>query len=154
MSIEEKREQILEELRYIDDPYERFSYVIDRGKEHPLLEEKFKNDTFRIDGCMSQLWVVPEFHDGLCHYRADSDSSITKGIAALLCDLYSGHSPEEVLRVDPGFLKEVGITQHLSPNRRNGLTRVAERIQGFARLYLNNATEGGDAHEEAARARA
>ena len=125
----------MEELQYIEDPYERVAYVIDRGKDHPPLEDEFKTETYRIEGCMSQLWVVPEYDKGRCHFRCDSDASITKGIAALLCDLYNGHTPEDILQIDPPFLGDVGITQHLSPNRRNGLTKVVERIQSFAKIH-------------------
>ena len=77
---------------------------------------------------------MPEFKDGLCYYRSDSDSPITQGVANLLCELYSGHTPDEVLSVDPVFLSEVGITQHLSSNRRNGLSNVTAKILGYAEL--------------------
>lgn len=136
MSIEQKKSKLREELGMIEDPYERFAYVIDRGKECPALDPSLKIDAFRIDGCMSALWVAPEYRDGRCYYHSESDSQITHGIAFLLCELYSGESPEDVLRLDPAFLKEVGITQHLSHNRRNGLTQVAARIQNFARSLL------------------
>ena len=141
MSIETKKQQLRDELSGIDDPYERFAYVIDRGQQAPPLEDTYKTDVFRVEGCMSSLWVVPEFKEGRCFFRAASDSQITQGIANLLCDLYSGETPEDVLSLDPAFLKEVGITQHLSHNRRNGLTQVAVKIQGFARLYAREKAE-------------
>jgi cysteine desulfuration protein SufE len=136
MKIEEKKEQLRQELGIIEDPYERFAYVIDRGKDCPPLDPSLKIEAFRVDGCMSALWVAPEFRDGLCYFHAESDSQITHGIANLLCELYSGEEPEIILQVDPAFFKEVGITQHLSHNRRNGLTQVAARIQSFARSCL------------------
>jgi cysteine desulfuration protein SufE len=82
---------------------------------------------------MSQLWVVPQFKDGLCHFNSESDSAIVKGIATLLCDFYSEAQPADILTNDASFLSEVGVTQHLSPNRRNGLSRIVEAIQRFAK---------------------
>lgn len=138
MSIDAKCEQLVEELMPFEDPLERFAYVIDRAKDAPGLEAEYKIDTFLIKGCISQLWVFPRFEDGKCYFQADSDASITKGTATLLCELYSGEPPAEVIRVEPDFLSEVGITQHLSPNRRNGLTGVREKIKAYAQHCLNN----------------
>ncbi len=140
MNIEQKRDQLVEELMPFEDHLERFAYVIDRAKDAPGLEKEYKIDAFLIKGCISQLWIYPKFEDGKCWYRADSDASITKGTATLLCELYSGESPEEVIRFEPDFLAEVGITQHLSPNRRNGLTGVRDKIRSYARLCLENPT--------------
>jgi len=138
MSINIKCEQLVEELLPFDDPLERFAYVIDRAKDAPGLEAEYKIDTFLIKGCISQLWVFPKFKDGKCYFQADSDASITKGTATLLCELYSGEPPEEIIRVEPDFLSEVGITQHLSPNRRNGLTGVRDKIKSYAQHCLSN----------------
>jgi cysteine desulfuration protein SufE len=138
MSIEEKRDQMVEELSPFEDHLERLTYVIDRAKDLPGLEDDFKIDTFLIKGCVSQLWVFPSFKEGKCFYHADSDASITKGTASLLCDLYSGESPEDIVRLEPDFLGDVGITQHLSPNRRNGLTGVREKIKAYAQMQIAN----------------
>ena len=138
MSINIKCDQLIEELLPFEDPLERFAYVIDRAKDAPGLDAAYKIDTFLIKGCISQLWVFPKFKDGKCYFQADSDASITKGTATLLCELYSGETPEEVIRVEPDFLSEVGITQHLSPNRRNGLTGVREKIKAYAQHCLDN----------------
>jgi cysteine desulfuration protein SufE len=78
------------------------------------------------------LWFIPEFKEGKCYFRVDADSHIVRGIAVVLAEFYSGHSPAEILQNDPGFLSTVGITQHLSPNRRNGLSRLWDKIRGFA----------------------
>lgn len=137
MSIEDKRDQLVEELIPFEDHLERLTYVIDRAKDIPGLDEAYKIDTFLIKGCVSQLWILPSFSDGKCQFKADSEASITKGTASLLCDLYSGETPEDVLRLEPDFLADVGITQHLSPNRRNGLTGVREKIKAYAQMQLN-----------------
>ena len=129
MSIEEKRDQLTEELMPFEDHLERFAYIIDRAKDEPGLDQEYKIDTFLIKGCVSQLWIFPRFENGKCYFQADSDASITKGTATLLCELYSGESPQDVIDLEPDFLSEVGITQHLSPNRRNGLTGVRGKDQ-------------------------
>ena len=138
MSIEDKRDQLIEELIPFEDHLERLTYVIDRAKDNPGLDEEYKIETFLIKGCVSQLWVFPSFLDGKCHFQADSEASITKGTATLLCDLYSGESPEDIVRLEPDFLSEVGITQHLSPNRRNGLTGVREKIKAYAQMQIDS----------------
>ena len=136
MSLEAKKEALVEEITLIPDAYERLGYVVERGKKAKGLPEDLRIDSFKIEGCMSQLWVVPKFQDGLCYYDSESDSAIVKGIASLLCDFYSEAKPEEIVATDADFLGEVGITQHLSPNRRNGLSRIVESIQRFAKSCL------------------
>lgn len=132
MSLKEKLSNLVEEITLIPDAYERLAYIVDRGKNASGLPEDLRTDMFKIEGCLSQLWVVPAYQDGQCSFKSESDSAIVKGIASLLCDLYSDASPEEILAEDASFLSEVGITQHLSPNRRNGLSRIIEVIQRFA----------------------
>ena len=140
MSIEEKRDQIVEELIPFEDHLERLTYVIDRAKDLPGLADDYKIETFLIKGCVSQLWIFPSFKDGKCYFEADSEASITRGTASLLCDLYSDEEPEDIVRLEPDFLADVGITQHLSPNRRNGLTGVREKIKAYAQLQITNQT--------------
>ena len=137
MSIEEKRDQIVEELMPFEDHLERFTYIIDRAKTLDSLDEEYKIETFLIKGCVSQLWIFPQFKEGKCQFQADSDASITKGTAGLLCELYSDETPEDIVRLEPDFLADVGITQHLSPNRRNGLTGVREKIKAYAQMQLD-----------------
>jgi cysteine desulfuration protein SufE len=136
MTLAEKKNTLVEEITLIPDAYERLGYIVDRGKKAEGLTEDLRIDSFKIEGCMSQLWVVPEFKEGLCSYHSESDSAIVKGIASLLCDFYSAAKPEEIVQTDADFLAEVGITQHLSPNRRNGLSRIVESIQRFAKSCL------------------
>jgi len=136
MTLEEKKNALVEEITLIPDPYERLGYIVDRGKKAKGLPEDLRIDSFKIEGCMSQLWVVPCYQNGLCDFQSESDSAIVKGIASLLCDFYSGARPEEIVKTDADFLGDVGITQHLSPNRRNGLSRIVESIQRFAQSCL------------------
>ncbi|MEO0795957.1 MAG: SufE family protein [Verrucomicrobiota bacterium] len=141
MTLTEKRDELVEDLSIIEDPQERFAYIIDNARNLPGLTDEFKVEAFRIEGCQSQLWLVPRFENGLCQFSTDSDAVITKGIAGLLTELYSGFPPEDILAVEPEFLAEVGITQHLTPNRRNGLSNVWKKIQAFAQHCLNQTSK-------------
>jgi len=136
MTLEQKKDALVEEITLIPDAYERLGYIVDRGKKADGLTEDLRIDSFKIEGCMSQLWVVPAYKEGLCSFKSESDSAIVKGIASLLCDFYSEAKPDDIRNTDADFLSEVGITQHLSPNRRNGLSRIVESIQHFAKSCL------------------
>ena len=136
MTLEQKKDALVEEITLIPDAYERLGYIVDRGKRADGLTEDLRIDSFKIEGCMSQLWVVPAYKEGLCSFKSESDSAIVKGIASLLCDFYSEAKPDDIRKTDADFLSEVGITQHLSPNRRNGLSRIVESIQHFAKSCL------------------
>lgn len=137
MNLKEKQDILVEEITLIPDAYERLGYIVERGKKAPGLSKDLQIDSFKIEGCMSQLWVVPEYKDNKCYYHSESDSAIVKGIAELLCEFYSDANPDEIVKTDAEFLGEVGITQHLSPNRRNGLSRIVESIQRFAKSCLS-----------------
>lgn len=139
MTLAQKRDELVEDLSIIEDPQERFAYIIDNARELPSLGEEFKVEAFRVEGCQSQLWLVPKFEDGRCFYATDSDAVITKGVAGLLTELYSGYPPEDIIALPPDFLAEVGITQHLTPNRRNGLSNVWNKIRAFAEHCLEQA---------------
>lgn len=136
MSLEEKRNRIVEDMSFLPDRFERFTYIVDYGRNSEGIPDSMRTDTFRVEGCQSQLWLVPEFREGKCHFLAESDSSIVKGIASLICNYYSDETPETILDGDVKFLEEVGVDQHLSSNRRNGLGKVDERIKRFATSCL------------------
>lgn len=132
MTLAEKRDKLVSDLRFFDDPQDRLAFVIDLAKRRANLPDEFKTDAFKVEGCLSSLWFVPEFRDGRCWFRSDGDSLIVRGIAGLLTDFYNGAAPEEILKHDPAFLAQAGITQHLSQNRKNGLGRIWQKIQRFA----------------------
>ena len=136
MALEQKKKILVKEITLIPDAYERLGYIVDRGKKADGLTEDLRIDSFKIEGCMSQLWIVPAYKEGLCSFKSESDSAIVKGIASLICDFYSNEKPDDIQKADADFLSEVGITQHLSPNRRNGLSRIVESIQRFAKSCL------------------
>jgi len=139
MSLAAKRAQLIAELEPFGDHHERFQYIIDRAKTAPGLDAALKLDAFPVEGCTSDLWLVPTVENGVCRFRCDADSLITKGIAALVCELYDGGFPQDVAATDANFLAEVGVTQHLSPNRRNGLTNLVGKIRAFGQVASRSA---------------
>lgn len=134
MSLKEKHAEIIAELEPFEDPQERFQYIIDCAKSAPELPEALRRDEFLVEGCTSQLWLVPAFENGICRFRVDADAVIAKGIALLICNYFDGASPAEILADDADFLVSVGIDQHLSPNRRNGLANLVAKIHAFAKI--------------------
>jgi cysteine desulfuration protein SufE len=132
MSIQLRKDQILSELSKISDPDERYRYIISKGKSCGTLDEQFKLDKHLIEGCMSKAWLVAENREGQIFFRIDSEAAIVKGIMAILAYVYSTSTPEEILSLPPDFLKEGGITEHLSLNRRNGLTSVIKQMRLYA----------------------
>jgi cysteine desulfuration protein SufE len=138
MTLARKQQVLIADLSRLRDPQQRLSYVVGRGRCQAPLDPALKRDEFRVEGCLSKLWFVPQFKDGQCHFRSDSDSAIVKGIAAMLCEFYSGHTPEEIVECDPTFFRQVGVTQHLTPNRRNSLSRLWDRIREFAEESRNH----------------
>jgi len=135
MPIREKIKSILDDLLAFSDPLERLEYLIDRAQAMPPLPESDKVEANRIEGCMARLWMTSKWDAGACRFQSDSDSMVVKSIAGLLCEIYDGATPREILEHSPEFLAEAGITSHLSANRRNALTRVWARIHDFAEQH-------------------
>ncbi len=134
--IEDKKNALREEFEIFENPQDRFEYIISKSKNAKPLADEFKTDENLVRGCTSSLWLVSEILDGKCVFKADADSVITKGIANLVSEMYSGLSPKEVLDFDCAFLEEIGIAQYLSPNRRNGLSKLCEKISDFAKSKI------------------
>lgn len=132
MTLAEKQAQLTAELTVIKNGQDRFALLVDRAKKIPLLALELRVEKKLIPGCLAKLWFAPSCRDGKCFFVCDSDSLVVKAIAGLLCEFYSGHAPAEILAHDPKFLAPLGITQHLTPNRRNALAKVWERIREFA----------------------
>lgn len=136
MTIAEKQEDLAKALQALPTAQDRLAYIVGRGRASPPLEEGMKTDAFRLEGCLAKVWFVPKFSEGRCFFKADSDSAIVKGITVLLCEFYSGQTPLEITETEPVFLEKFGITQHLTPNRRNSLAKVWSGIESFARARL------------------
>jgi cysteine desulfuration protein SufE len=144
MSLAGKQRTLLDELRQRADAQSRLALVVERGRRLPPLPENQRVPENLVPGCLSRLWLVMEYRDGLCHFACDSDSAVVKGIAGLLCEFYSGHTPREILAHDAAFLSQAGLTQHLTANRRNGLGRVQEMIRDFASARLSETSTPPD----------
>ena len=136
MTLAEKKDELVEDLGLLPSAQDRLMYVVDRARKTPHLPDDLRTPETRVEGCLSNLWFIPEFKDGNCYFKVDADSHIVRGIAIVLADFYSGHPPSEILQNDPAFLSTVGITQHLSPNRRSGLSRLWDKIRTFAAEHL------------------
>jgi len=136
MTARERAQELIENMNFLPDAQERFLQVINWGKKGAGLPEDLKREEFRIEGCQSMLWLVPELRDGKCYFRCDSDAFITKGVASIMCHVYSDSTPREIVDLPVDFMAEAGVTQHLSPNRSNGLSQLGKRIQGFAQSCL------------------
>ena len=132
MTLAEKQRRLLAELAPLADTQARLAWLIERARERPLLPAKFRIDSNRVEGCLSKLWFVTEFRDGRCWFQSESDSLFVKAIAGLLCDFYSGHTPEEIAAHEPAFLAGLGFSHHLTPSRRNTLGRVWQKIRAFS----------------------
>ncbi len=135
MSIKEIQEEIIDEFSMFEDWDERFQYVIDLGKGLPLIDEKFKIEENTIKGCQSKVWVHAEQNEGNIVFTADSDAIITKGIIAILVRTFSNHSPKEILEADTKFIDEIGLKDHLSPTRANGLVSMIKQIKMYALAF-------------------
>ncbi len=134
--IENRKNAVRDEYGFFGSPQELFEYIILKNKSAAPLEPEYKKEEYLVKGCVSSLWLVSDFSDGKCRFKSDADSVITRGIAALVCSLYDGLRPEEVLQLDPVFLEELGISTHLTPNRRNGLSQLCKKISDFAKSHI------------------
>lgn len=135
MSIKEIQEEIIEEFAGLGEWMERYNYLIDLGKSLPMIDQAYRNDGYLIRGCQSRVWLNAEYADGIIHYTADSDAIITKGIAALMIRVFTGHTPAEIIAADLGFIDKIGLKEHLSPTRSNGMVSMINQIRYYAMAY-------------------
>jgi len=129
VTIQEKQQQLLDELSLFQDWTERYQYVIDLGKQLPTQPAEFQTSDKLIKGCQSQVWLDSSFADGIMSYQADSDSLITKGMIALFVRVLDNESPEDVLTADLSFIDKTGLKEHLAPTRANALTLMAAQMR-------------------------
>jgi cysteine desulfuration protein SufE len=132
MTIKEIQEEIIDEFSMFDDWMERYEYIIELGKSLPIIEEKNKLDENLIKGCQSKVWLFSELDNDIIKFSADSDAILTKGIVALLLRVYSNQKPEDVLTANTDFIDEIGLKEHLSPTRANGLVSMIKYIKMYA----------------------
>ena len=132
MSIKEIQEEIIEEFAMFEDWMQRYEYMIDLGKTLPLIAAEFKTDDNIIKGCQSKVWVHAELKDSQLEFTADSDAIITKGIIAILFRVFSNQHPKDILASDTSFIDQIGLKEHLSPTRANGLVSMIKQIKMYA----------------------
>lgn len=142
-SIEEIQDRIVREFKVLDDWTQRYKYLIEMGRKMDPLEDEYKSEDNLVRGCQSQVWLISEQdEEGNVTYKADSDAAIVKGLAALLVRLYSGHKPDEILQTKPEFIEKIGMKEHLSPTRSNGLAAMVEQMKIYAMAYKTKAEAG------------
>ncbi|MGR7812648.1 SufE family protein [Lacinutrix undariae] len=135
MSIEDIQNEIIDEFSMFEDWEERYQYMIDLGKSLPLIDEEFKTESNIIKGCQSKVWVHAVLNDNKVVFTADSDAIITKGIIAILIRAFSNQEPSEIIKANTDFIDEIGLKEHLSPTRANGLVSMVKEIKMYAIAY-------------------
>ena len=142
MSINEIQDQIIEEFSELDDWMDKYQLLIDLGSEQEPLPEEYKTDSNLIEGCQSRVWLQADEVDGRLVFQAESDALIVKGIVNLLVQVLSGHTAEEIVDADLYFIEEIGLKEHLSPTRSNGLVAMVKQMRLYALAYKARHAQG------------
>lgn len=137
MTINEIQDELIDDFSFYTDWMEKYDYIIQLGKEVPLIDEKYKTDNYIIKGCQSKVWLYPEMVDGKIYFKADSDAVITKGLVSLMVKVLSGHTPKEIAEADLYFIDKIGLKEHLSPTRANGLLAMVKQMKLYAIALMN-----------------
>jgi cysteine desulfuration protein SufE len=135
MTINEIQDEIIEEFSDFDDWMDKYQLLIDLGNGQEPLDEKYKTEQNLIDGCQSRVWLQADYVDGRIHFSAESDALIVKGIVSLLIRVLSDHTPQEILDADLYFIDQIGLKEHLSPTRSNGLVAMVKQMRVYALAY-------------------
>lgn len=136
MTIKEKEDELVDQFADIDDWMDRYAYIIDLGNALEPISEQLKTPDRLIEGCQSRVWLDAELDsDGKVIYRADSDAIIVKGIISMLVEVLSGHTPDEILAADLNFIDKIGLAEHLSPTRSNGLLAMVKQMRAYALAF-------------------
>ena len=135
MTINEVQDNIIDEFSFFDDWMDKYNLLIDLGKELPIIDPKFKVTDFLIEGCQSKVWLHPDYDGEIITFTADSDAIITRGIVALLIKVLSNRTLEEILSSDLYFIEKIGLRQHLSPTRSNGLLSMVRQMKLYAMAF-------------------
>ena len=135
--IQQIQEDIVDEFAMFDDWMQRYEYMIELGKSLPLIDDKYKTDDYIIKGCQSKVWVHADMKDDKVVFTADSDAIITKGIIAILIRVFSNQKPKDIIEANTDFIDEIGLKEHLSPTRANGLVSMIKQLKMYALGYEN-----------------
>ncbi len=136
--IQKAQDELIEEFKFFDGWIDRYQYIIDLGKKLPEFPEDWRTEDNRIRGCQSQVWLKTEQNSNGLEFRAISDSAIVSGLIAILMRVYSGRSPRDIIATPPDFIKEIGLDEHLSPTRSNGLNSMIQVIKGAAEACVGH----------------
>jgi cysteine desulfuration protein SufE len=144
-TIQEIEDEIVDEFSVFDEWMEKYEYIIELGKNLPVMDEKYKTDDRKVSGCQSQVWLNTNFENGKVVYEADSDAIITKGLVGLLVRVLSNQKPQDIVNAKLEFIDRIGMKEHLSPNRANGLVSMIKHMKENAKqLIMNNAHHSGN----------
>jgi len=135
MTINELQDNIVEEFSLFDDWMDKYALLIDKGNTLPALDEKYKTESNLIEGCQSRVWLQADYNDGIITFQGESDAIIVKGIVSLLIDILSGHTAEEILDAELYFIEKIGLKEHLSPTRSNGLVSMVKQMRMYALAF-------------------
>lgn len=141
MTIKEIQEEIVDEFSLFEDWMERYEHLIELGKSLPLIDERYKTEEHIIKGCQSKVWVHGELTDNKILFTADSDAILTKGLVGLLLRVFSNRSPKEIIEADTAFIDEIGLKEHLSPTRANGLVSMIKQLKLYAVAFQAKLTQ-------------
>ncbi|MGF1670422.1 MAG: SufE family protein [Balneolaceae bacterium] len=143
MTIQEKEDRILREFQLLENWPERYKHLIKLGQKLDPLPEKYKREENLVRGCQSQVWLVTELDGDRVNFKADSDAAITKGLVALMVRFYSGEDPDTILSTNPEFIRKIGLQEHLSPTRSNGLASMIKQMKIYAMAYKSKLQQAG-----------
>lgn len=135
MTINELQDNVIEEFSVFDDWMDKYALLIDLGNSLPALDEKYKTESNLIEGCQSRVWLHADYTDGVITFQGESDAVIVKGIVSLLISILSGHTPKEILEADLYFIDKIGLKEHLSPTRSNGLVAMVKQMRMYALAF-------------------
>ena len=142
MTINELQDNVIEEFADFDDWMDKYALLIDLGNSLPPLEEKYKTESNLIEGCQSRVWLQADYVDGKILFKGESDAVIVKGIVSLLINIISGHTPQEILDADLYFIEKIGLKEHLSPTRSNGLVAMVKQMRMYALAFRTKEQQG------------
>jgi len=142
MTINELQDNVIEEFSAFDDWMDKYALLIDLGNSLPALEDKYKTESNLIEGCQSRVWLQADYEDGKIIFKGESDAVIVKGIVSLLINVLSGHTPQDILDTDLYFIEQIGLKEHLSPTRSNGLVAMVKQMRMYALAYKTKEEAG------------
>jgi cysteine desulfuration protein SufE len=135
MTINEKQEEIISEFEFLEDWLDKYQQIIDKGLENPGIDEKYKSPEYLIEGCQSKVWVFAEYKDGKVYYQGESNTDIAGGIVSMLVEILSGQTPDDILNTELYFIDRIGLREHLSPTRSNGMLAMMKQMKMYASVF-------------------